>query len=125
MNKNILKSIGAVFAGFITVFVLSVITDVVLEKNGLLKIEAVNNNALWVYVTVVICRFIYTVVGSYLTAKLAPARPMRHAMILGTTGLVLNIVGAIVLWDKTPHWFPVILAIIPLPCAWLGGMLKK
>ena len=31
MNKNTLKSIGAVLAGFITVFVLSVGTDLILK----------------------------------------------------------------------------------------------
>ena len=34
MNKEIFKSIGAVLAGFITVFVLSVATDFVLETMG-------------------------------------------------------------------------------------------
>jgi hypothetical protein len=34
MNRKIFKSIGAVLAGFVTVFVLSVATDFVLEKIG-------------------------------------------------------------------------------------------
>ena len=34
MNKNTLKSIGAVLAGFVAVFVLSLGTDVVLHATG-------------------------------------------------------------------------------------------
>jgi len=34
MNKNTSKSIGAILAGFIAVFVLSVVTDFILEKLG-------------------------------------------------------------------------------------------
>ena len=70
-------------------------------------------------------RFIYDVAGCYLTARLAPHRPMRHALVLGSIGLVLSIAGAIAMWDAGPAWYPLGLAVSALPCAWLGGRLHR
>ncbi len=72
-------------------------------------------------------RVIYAVLGSYTTAALAPRRPMLHAMIGGTIGLALSIVGAVVTWNKVelgPHWYPLALVVTALPCAWLGGKIQ-
>ena len=72
-------------------------------------------------------RAIYGVVSSYLTARLAPQRPMRHALAGGVLGLVLGIIGAVEAWNQVekfgPHWYPVALIVLALPCAWLGGTL--
>jgi hypothetical protein len=125
MKNTILKTIGAVLVGNIIVFVLSIGTDTALEKVGYLSIENFSSNASWVIVVAILCRCIYFIAGSFVTAKLAPIRPLLHAMILGAIGFLLGIVGAIMSWDKSPHWFPVTLALLPLPCAWIGGKLKK
>ena len=81
-------------------------------------------NASWFIILVIIYRNIYGVIGSYITAALAPAKPMRHAMIGGFIGFVLSIIGAIVMWDKPPHWYAISLIIFALPAAWLGGKLR-
>ena len=69
-------------------------------------------------------RFLFDVAGSYLTARLAPDRPMRHALALGAIGLVLSIAGAVALWSVGPAWYPLGLAASALPCAWLGARLR-
>ena len=38
-------------------------------------------------------RIVISVAGAWLTARLAPARPMKHALILGGVGTVLGLVG--------------------------------
>ena len=38
-------------------------------------------------------RLVISIAGAYLTAKLAPQRPMKHALILGGVGVVLGLVG--------------------------------
>jgi hypothetical protein len=50
---------------------------------------------------------------------------MKHAMVGGVLGLLVSTVGAVVTWNKNlgPHWYPVLLAVTALPCAWLGGWL--
>jgi hypothetical protein len=120
---NTIKSIGAVFSGLILIFALSHLTDQVLEKTGFMLLPFHENSfGFMIFVTAYRC--IYVVAGSYLTAALAPDRPMRHSIILGSIGFVLGIVGAIAMWEHPPHWYPVSLVILGVPSAWLGGKLK-
>jgi hypothetical protein len=119
------RSIGAVAAGFATAFVLSVITDVILEQTGIMKMEPFSDNAAWLIMVIIASRTVYNGVGCYITARLAPARPLRHAMTLGWIGLVFSIAGTIAMWDTPPHWYPVTLIILTLPVAWVGGKLGE
>ncbi len=116
MNKKVLKSVGAVLAGFVTVFVLSTVTDLVLEKLGV----NLSQNLL----LALIYRTVYTVFGGYVTAVLAPNRPMRHVIILGIMGLAAGTLGAIAGWNLSAHWYPIALAVLAFPSVWLGGKLK-
>lgn len=124
MNMNTFKSIGAIIAGFITVFVLSVGTDFVLESLGIFPPPIQGLFVTWMLVLALIYRCIYTVAGGYVTAMLAPDRPMHHAVILGLIGIVAATLGTIVAWDLSSHWYPIALVITALPCTWLGGKLK-
>ncbi len=120
MNKTILKSIGAILAGFFLVVILSILTDMVLEKTNIMK-RPFDQNPSWFIVLVIAYRCLFGVLGSYLTARLAPGQPMRHAMIGGAIGFVVSTIGAVVMWDTPPHWYAIALIITALPCAWLGG----
>lgn len=121
--KNILKSTGAVLAGLVLIFALSSLTDVLLEKTGAMKLPFAAN-PLWLMIVVTLYRCVYVVAGCYLTARLAPNKPMKHALILGVIGFVLGIMGAVVMWHEPPHWYPIALVVLGLPCAWLGGRLR-
>lgn len=70
-------------------------------------------------------RAVFSFIGCYLTAKLAPRHPMKHALVLGLIGLVLSSIGAIVAADLGPAWYAWTLAVIALPIAWLGGKLYE
>ena len=118
-----LKSIGAVVAGIIAIFALSIITDVTLEKSGMMKLPFADN-PLWLMIFVTFYRNVYVFAGSYLTATLAPDKPMKHSIILASIGFVLGVVGAIMMWHVPPHWYPIALIILGWPSAWLGGKLK-
>lgn len=120
-----LKSAGALLLGFVAVVVLSVGTDQVFHSLGVyppwgepMWDPALNLLALGY-------RSVYAVLGSYLAARFAPSRPMRHAMILGGIGFVLSTLGAIGASQANlgPLWYPVALVLTTLPCAWLGGYL--
>ncbi len=118
-----LRSGAALFAGLVTIFVLSIGTDVLLEKNGYLTTAAFSRNAAWVIALVLICRCLYFVLGGFLAAKLAPNNAMRHALIIGCIGVALNILGAVMTWDATPHGFSLSLILLAFVCSWLGGKL--
>src|SRR4051812_33920394 len=74
-------------------------------------------------------RVVYSIVGSYIAARLAPDRPMWHAMVLGVVGLVVSLAGAAATWNAKPplgpHWYAVVVALISIPCAWIGGVLAE
>jgi hypothetical protein len=127
VNKNTLKSIGAVLAGFVAVVVLSLGTDMVLHTTGVFPPWGQPmSDALFLLATVY--RTIYCIAGCYIAARLAPDRPMAHALVLGVVGLVISTAGAVATWNKGPafgpHWYPVALIVTAIPCAWLGGRLR-
>jgi hypothetical protein len=73
-------------------------------------------------------RSAYAVAGSYIAARLAPDRPMQHALVLGIVGLVLSTAGTVATWNGgpafEPKWYPLGLIAIAMPCAWAGGRLR-
>lgn len=121
MKKETLKSIGAVIAGFALLVILSMTTDIILEKAGIMKTEPFVENPVWLIAIIILYRTIFNTIGCYLTARLAPNKPMKHAIILGIIGVVLTIVGLIAMWDIPPRWYPISLIVLTLPAAWLGG----
>jgi hypothetical protein len=125
--RRILRSIGAVFAGFLVVVVLSLGTDLVLHATRVFPPWGQRmSDALFLLATAY--RILYTVAGSYVTARLAPRQPMKHALAGGVVGLALSIVGAVATWDRGPefgpHWYPLALIATAMPCAWAGGRLR-
>ena len=123
---NILKGIGAVLAGIIFIVVTHTVTDLVLEKLGIFTLPEQGLHITWMVVTATIYRSIYTVGGGYLTAALAPNRPMLYAVILGLFGIAASTAGAIVMIPRNlgPTWYPIALIVLALPCTWLGGKLR-
>lgn len=124
---RILRSLGALFAGFLVVVVLSLGTDVALHATGVFPSWGEPmSDALFALATVY--RTLYAVLGSYITARLAPYRPMKHALAGGLVGLLLSTVGAVATWDRGPafgpHWYPLALVATAMPCAWVGGRLR-
>jgi hypothetical protein len=127
MNKSTLRSIGAVVPGFVAVVVLSLGTDVVLHATGVFPAwDQRMSDALFLLATVY--RTIYCIGGSYIAARLAPDKPMKHALMLGVVGLIVSTAGAVATWNRGPefgpHWYPVALIVTAIPCAWLGGRLR-
>ena len=68
-----------------------------------------------------------SVAGAWLTARLAPGRPVKHAMILGYVGTALGASGVITTWNLAlgPRWYPIALAVLAIPQCWLGGTLYE
>lgn len=123
---NILKGIGAILAGIVFIVVTHTVTDLVLEKLGIFTPPEQGFHTTWMVVTATIYRSIFTVGGGYLTAALAPDRPMLYAVILGLFGIAASTAGAIVMIPRNlgPAWYPIALIVLALPCTWLGGKLK-
>jgi len=126
-SSSIFRSIWAVLAGIVVSVALSLLTDAVLHRAGIIPpVGTPASNGVLALAT--FYRTVYGVMGSFLTARLAPNRPMLHAMIPGILGFVVSIVGAAATWNRAefgPHWYPMLLVILALPTAWLGGKLYE
>jgi peptidoglycan/LPS O-acetylase OafA/YrhL len=121
------RSVVAVVAGFVVTALLSVGTDAVMHATGVFPpLGESMTGGLFVWATVY--RVVYTVLGGYVTATLAPRRPMSHVMALGAVGVVVATVGAVAAWNAGPafgpKWYPVLLVVTALPCVWAGGILR-
>lgn len=127
-RPSTVRSIGAVFAGLAFIFASHTGTDAVLHATGIFPPsgEAMSNG---LFMLAFAYRAVFSVIGCFITALLAPQRPLKHAMILGAIGVVLSTVAVIATWNAGPElgpkWYPISLAFSALPAAWIGGLLRE
>jgi hypothetical protein len=125
--RRIGRSVGAIAMGFVAVVALSLGTDQVLH---MLEIYPPWGEPMYERGLLLLAlgyRCVYGVLGSYIAARFAPGKPMKHAMILGGIGFVLALAGAIgaAAAKLGPNWYPIMLVVTALPCAWVGGKLYR
>jgi len=116
------NSIGAIVAGVLVIIIVTTLVDIVLHLTGVFPpMSQPINDALALLATSY--RIVISVGGAWLTARLAPNRPMRHAMILGVVGTALGPAGVAATWNLGlgPRWYPISIAVLAIPQCWLGG----
>lgn len=118
------RSLLALFAGFVLVLVLTLLTDTALRSAGVFPpLNQPMANRLLVIAT--IYRTVYGIAASYLTARLAPYAPMTHALVGGAIGFILSVAGAVVAVSHPEKfgaiWYPSALVVLALPTAWAGA----
>ncbi len=120
------RSFLALIAGLAAGAVLSLATDVVLHATSVFPPWGQPMSEP-LFALAAGYRIAFTVLGCAVAARLAPDRPMGHALLLGALGLFANLAGAVATWNRGPefgpHWYPLLLAVTALPCGWLGGRL--
>jgi hypothetical protein len=120
-----LRSTLSVLAGWAAVGVLVVLTDFVLGKifpseyvAG--KIPPDRLSALSLATST-----LYSVLGGWITVKLARARPWRHALYLILWGELMGVLSAVMTWGLMQWWYQIgLLAAWPLAIAagcWLAA----
>lgn len=125
-SKRVGRSVWAIVAGILVGVALTLATDMVLHAARVYPPwgQPVSSGPL---VLGTAYRAVFGVVAAYVTARLAPYRPMAHALAGGFLGLIVSAIGAVVTWNRGPafgpHWYPIALIVIALPYAWLGGRL--
>ena len=123
--RRVHRRVGAVAAGLLAIFAVTTVTDLVMHATGVYPPPGAPPMSSALLLLALAYRFVFDVAGCWLTARLAPDRPMRHAMVLGAIGLVLSIAGAVAMWDAGAHWYPIALAASALSSAWLGGRVQQ
>ena len=121
--RRVLRRVGAVLAGLLAIFILSTATDILMHSTGVFPPlgQAMGSS---LFLIALAYRIVYGVAGCYLAARLAPDRPMLHALALGIVGLAAGIAGAAIMWDAGPAWYSLAVIAIAIPCAWAGGRLR-
>jgi hypothetical protein len=126
MNKLTLRRVGAVLAGLLAIFVVSTAVDVVLHVVGVYPPwgERMSDG---LALLAMAYRIVISIGGCWLTARIAPDRPMQHALALGVVGVVLSTAGTVATWNAGlgPNWYPISLIVLSIPCAWIGGRLSE
>ena len=124
--SNPVKSIVAGLAGIFATVAPTLATDALLHAVGVFPPpgQPIGDGP---FVLATIYRVIYGIVGSYVTARLAPNRPMAHCLVLGALGMFITIAGTIATWNKGPafgpHWYPLALVVLSMPQSWAGAKL--
>lgn len=115
-------------AGMLLIIILDTSLDVIMHATGIYPpwFQPMRTS-LWLLALGY--RIVDSIAGCYLTARLAPDRPLVHALVLGAIGVVFSTAGVIATWSKGPEfgpkWYPIALVFIALPCAWIGGTLRQ
>lgn len=120
------KSFWAVVAGVIFIIVVTTLVDIVLHAVHVFPpMNQPIDDRLALLATSY--RIVIGIAGAWLTARLAPANPMRHAMILGYVGVVLGLVGVVATWNLGlgPRWYAIALAVLAIPQCWAGGKIHE
>jgi hypothetical protein len=120
------RSVWAVVAGVLFIIVVTTLVDILLHVVGVYgPMNQPLTDRLALLATAY--RIVISIAGAYLTAHLAPDRPMRHALILGVVGIVLGCIGLAVTWNKGmgPRWYPIALVVLALPQCWIGGRIYE
>ena len=125
-QRNILRSVAAVVAGLLFVIIITTATDALLHFTGIFPPwgQPMSDS---LFVLAFAYRIVYGIAGGYVTARIAPNKPVNHAVLLGVAGFVLSLAGAAATWNRGPEfgpkWYPLALIVIAIPTAWLGGKL--
>ncbi len=121
------RSAGAVLLGFVVVVVLSLGTDQLLHVLRVYPPWGQPMHQPGLNLLALAYRLVYTVLGMYLTAALAPHSPMGHALVAGAVGTLIGAAGAAatIPMNLGPAWYPIAIAATALPCAWLGAALHR
>lgn len=122
-----LASTVAVIGGFLVTAVASIAADALMYSSGIFPHSPAAMSAT-LFALAAAYRALFTVAGGYVTARLAPDRPMRHAWILAAIGQAAGIAGVIAWYviggaELGPAWYALLIAAEAIPCVWAGARL--
>jgi len=120
------RSIMAILVGFVLIAALSFGADYVVRSalpGAFMRSGRVESTHVLMLMTAYVA--VFAVFGCWVTGRLAPDHPMRHALILGVLGLVVVIYTSVTQWSLTPAWFHIVALVMVMPYACIGGWLAE
>jgi len=123
------RSALAVFAGLVANVILSTAMDLALVAAGVFppladfgRPELFSDSLL---LLALVYRTVFGVFGCWLTARLAPRRPLVHSLTLGGIGFAVGVTGAVATWGTWTSWYSLAIIAVTLPSAWLGARIAQ
>lgn len=120
------RSILAVVVGYLLIGFLSFGADVVMHN---LRPEVYLDGGRLQHTPTLLAVMLYVAVfailGCYVTARLAPRSPMKHALVLGALGMVTQVAMWSIAWNTVPAWFHIVSLALVMPYAWIGGRIRE
>jgi uncharacterized membrane protein YhdT len=110
MTKGLFNGIAAVFAGFVSILLLSLFADFALLKTGLL---AEGGGAMAKFVLSISKEFVIGTVGAWFAVWLGRKQNLLHAGALAVVMIAVVLIPVSTNWEKNPRWFS--LAMLTLP----------
>jgi hypothetical protein len=118
----ILRSLVAVVAGVVFIVAASMATDMALSATILPAMNTAQASPALLALALAY-RTAFGVGGGWITATLAPGRPITHALVLGAIGTLAAAAGVVAAWSLGQHWYPIALVVLAAPETWLGARL--
>jgi hypothetical protein len=118
-----LRLILSIIAGFAVTAILSVGADHVFHVTGIYPPYGepmLDSGLLLIALTY---RSVFEIFGAYLTARIAREQAMKAAIIMGTIGSAIWLLGAVVMWDYAQPWYNIAGILTGVPLTWLGAKL--
>jgi hypothetical protein len=118
------KSIWPMAAGVLFVVIVTTLVDIVLHLTRVFPpLDQPIDDAQALLATSY--RIVIGIGGAWLTAMLAPSKPMTHVLWLGAIGTLLAAIAVVATWNSGlgPRWYPVAIAALAIPQSWAGGRL--
>jgi hypothetical protein len=106
---------------------LGFVTDTILQQLGILPIPTEQKFEPGHSLLALSYHLLFVILGGFVTARLAPDRPIVHAITLGILGIVFSTLGliAIITQELAPAWYGWALIVFSVPATWLGGKLAE
>ncbi|HET9474419.1 MAG TPA: hypothetical protein VFO82_11025 [Steroidobacteraceae bacterium] len=121
-----MKSFLAVLAGLAFTVVVAVVLDLVMHVTGVFGTE-ISDMTTSDFLLAFSYRVLSAIGAGWITARLAPSRPMYFAVLLGAIGTAIALLGLIFAWMLSPKlgpiWYSFLLVVSAIPCTWFGGKL--
>lgn len=121
------RSFIAIATGFVLTGALNVGTNLLLSRAAPDLVPPPGTPVTNPAALVLVCAYVavYGILGCYVTGRLAPSRPMLHALVMGALALAMSIPITMGAWNDTPAWFNVYNLLAVMPYAWIGGRLAE
>jgi hypothetical protein len=118
-----LRTIGSVLAGYITIGVLVALTDLVFTV-AIPGFRGMATPPLYYFLIVTLTDTLYSIAGGYLCAASARASAPTATLGLMIFGEIVGVVSTVLAWRIQPHWFALALLVLFPIAVWIGSRLQ-